>query len=83
MKDILETLRKGRGAKITHLIYQANLSNNSIKPYIDNLIKNGLIKEVHEKDKRFFVLSEKGMEFLQEFDKIKTFSESYGLNEFF
>ncbi len=83
VKDILETLRKGKEVKITHLIYRANLSNNSIKPYIDHLLKNNLIELVKEKDKLFFVISQKGLGFLQEFDRIRTFSESYGLNEFF
>jgi predicted transcriptional regulator len=79
IRDILNVLKTNREVKITHIIYKANLSNNSIKPYIDNLLKNKLMIEVLEADKRFYKITLKGMEFLSEFEKIKIFSESYGL----
>jgi predicted transcriptional regulator len=78
-RDILEILQKNRQVKITHLIYKANLSNNSIKPYMEYLLKNGFMEEVNDKDKRFFKITSKGNEFLTEFSKIKIFSESFGL----
>ncbi|MBU0907519.1 MAG: hypothetical protein KKD18_00135 [Nanoarchaeota archaeon] len=79
IKDLLEVLKKGKQAKITHLIYKANLSNNSIKPYLEELISNKLI-EMSEKDgKKCFIMTKKGEEFLQEYSKIKILSESYGL----
>ena len=78
-KDLLEILGKGRKVKKTHLIYKANLSNNSIKPYLDGIIKNGLIVEVKENGKNIFMISEKGVAFLEEFNKIKIFTDAYGL----
>jgi len=79
IKDILEVLRKNEKVKITHLIYKSNLSNNSIKPHIEELLKNGLIGKESENEKTFFTLAKKGEEFLREFNKIKVFSEAYGL----
>jgi predicted transcriptional regulator len=78
-RDILEILQRNRQVKITHLIYKANLSNNSIKPYMEYLLKNGFMEEVTDKDKRFFKITSKGNEFLTEFSKIKIFSESFGI----
>jgi predicted transcriptional regulator len=78
-KDLLEVLKNHKKVKITHLIYKSNLSNNSIKSYLDPLIKNNLIEQYFENKKRFFKITAKGNEFLQEFSKIKIFSESYGL----
>lgn len=78
-RDILDILQKNRQVKITHLIYKANLSNNSIKPYIEYLLKNQFMEEVRGNDKRFFKITPKGNEFLFEFSKIKIFSESFGL----
>lgn len=78
-RDILEILQRNRQVKITHLIYKANLSNNSIKPYIEYFLKNNLIEEVLDKGKRFYKITLKGNEFLLEFNKIKIFSESFGL----
>ena len=81
IKDILEILQKNRQVKITHLIYKANLSSNSIKPYLEELTKNNLIEQVEINQKRFFKITLKGNKFLQEFNKIKIFAESYGLEE--
>jgi len=78
-RDILDILQKNRQVKITHLIYKANLSNNSIKPYMDYLLKNKFMEEVMDRDKKFFKITSKGNEFLIEFSKIKIFSESFGL----
>lgn len=82
LKDILEILRTGKGTKITRLIYRANLSNNSIKPYLDYLLKNELVEKNQEANSRVFTITKKGFEFLGEFEKIKIFSESYGLASF-
>jgi len=68
-----------RQAKITHLIYKSNLSNNSIKPYLKDLLNNNMIEESVASGKRLFKIKEKGNEFLEEFSKIKIFSESFGL----
>ena len=78
-RDILEILQKNRQVKITHLIYKANLSNNSIKPYMDYLKSNNFIEELDVGGKKFFRITSKGNEFLTEFNKIKIFSDSYGL----
>jgi predicted transcriptional regulator len=79
LKDLLDVLQKNKQVKITHLIYKANLSNNSIKPYLEYLLKNNLIEQIIVNEKRMFKINLKGNEFLQEFNKIKVFSESYGL----
>ena len=79
IRDLLDTLQKNRKVKITHLIYKANLSNNSIKPYIEDLLKNSLIEQFFDCEQRFFRITPKGNEFLMEFNKIKVFSDSFGL----
>ncbi|MBS3077631.1 hypothetical protein J4233_05155 [Candidatus Pacearchaeota archaeon] len=79
IKDLLEVLKKGKQAKITHLIYKANLSNNSIKPYLEELINNKLMESKEEAGKKYFIITKKGEEFLQEYNKIIILSESYGL----
>lgn len=76
---MLEILKSGKKAKITHLIYKANLSNNSIKSYIENLTKNQLITENKESGKKIYNITPKGTAFLEEYNKIKIFSEAYGI----
>lgn len=79
IRDILSILRENRDSKITPLIYKSNLSNNSIKPYLNDLLDNKMIEELVEEEKRVFKITKKGNEFLEEFNKIKIFSESFGL----
>lgn len=79
IRDLLEILRKNKQVKVTHLIYKANLSNNSIKPYLEELMNNKMIENDIIEDKRRFNITKKGEEFLKEFNKIKIFSDSYGL----
>jgi len=80
IKDILEVLSKGRNVKITHLIYKSNLSNNSIKPHLNELLSNGLMTIYEEDNKKHFRITQKGQEFLKEYNKMKIFSDSYGLS---
>ncbi|MEK6859253.1 MAG: winged helix-turn-helix domain-containing protein [Nanoarchaeota archaeon] len=79
IRDLLVVLQRNKQVKITHLIYKANLSNNSIKPYINYLLKNNLAEQVIVDEKRMFKITPHGNGFLEEFNKIKIFSESYGL----
>lgn len=79
IRDLLLVLKSKKDILITPLIYKSNLSNNSIKPYIKDLIKKGLITKNKEGDKKVFNITKKGLEFLEEFNKIKIFSEAYGL----
>ena len=60
IRDLLEILKENRQVKITHLIYKSNLSNNSIKPYLKDLISNNMVEELFEKEKRLFKITKKG-----------------------
>jgi len=79
IRDMLLIIQKARKIRITPLIYKANLSSNSIKPYINDLLSKGLIEETLIDKTKYFVITPKGNEFIQEFNKIKIFAESYGL----
>lgn len=79
IKDILEVLKQNKKVKITHLIYKANLSNNSIKPHVESLLKNQFIIQEENEGKKEYTLTQKGQEFLNEFRKMKIFEDSYGL----
>jgi predicted transcriptional regulator len=81
ISDILKILQNQKYVKITHLIYKANLSSQSIKPYIQDLLKNNLIEEIIVEERKFYKLAKKGQEFLSEYYKIKNIAESFGLQE--
>ncbi len=80
IRDILVTISRNREIKPTRLLYASNLSPQMFKEYIGELIGKKFIKlEINEKEKKFFSLTKKGQDFLQEYKVIENFIENFGL----
>ncbi len=79
IRDLLSVLREHGDVKITHLIYKSNLSYVIIKDYIKELTDNGMMKLNKLDEKSFYTITSRGLQFLREFEKMKIFSEAYGL----
>ena len=86
IRDILESVKSNRKIKPTRLLYASNLSPQMFKEYINELIEKAFIKleidddkKTAKQEKRFFVLTVKGFEFLQEYKIIEGFVENFGL----
>ena len=80
IKDILDSIRQKRKIKPTRLLYASNLSPQMFKTYIDELIKKDFIKlEIDESEKKEFILTKKGFDFLQEYSVIQRFVDNFGL----
>lgn len=78
--DMVKSIHdKGGKIKPTHLLYKSNLSHGKMKEYLGELMKQGMVEEFVEKDKKLFRITEKGSNFLIEYSKIKEFSDSFGL----
>jgi predicted transcriptional regulator len=78
--DILSSIQnKGGKIKPTHLLYKSNLSHTKLKEYIDILLEKGMIEEQTIKGKKMFLMKDTGYKFLSEFERIKEFSDSFGL----
>ena len=78
--DMLNSIQiKGGKIKPTHLLYKSNLSHSKMKEYLEELMAKEMIGEIEEKGKKMFVIQDKGHEFLQEFERIREFSDSFGL----
>ncbi|MBI2449753.1 DUF4364 family protein, partial [Candidatus Pacearchaeota archaeon] len=78
--DMLSSIRMKHGKiKPTHLLYKSNLSYKMMQEYLADLKKAGLIKEVSEGENKYFMLTDKGNTFLEEYHKIKEFTDSFGL----
>ncbi len=79
--DILEAVGRDRGnARPTHILYGANLSHDRLVKYLARLKEKELIKENGDGEKVTYLLTEKGIEFLREFNKISRFAEAFGFN---
>ncbi len=80
IRDILGAIRENRQIKPTRLLYASNLSPQMFKNYVDELLKKNFVKlENDKKDKKFFVLTKKGNDFLHEYRVIENFIENFGL----
>jgi len=79
--DILKSIQ-GKGGKIkpTHLLYKSNLSHTKLKEYANALLEKGMIEEKIVKGRKMYFMKEAGYKFLLEFERIKEFSESFGLD---
>ncbi len=78
--DILRSIQnKGGKIKPTHLLYKSNLSHAKLKEYVEILMGKGMIEEIVQKDKKMYIMTDNGYNFLLEFDRIKEFSDSFGI----
>jgi predicted transcriptional regulator len=78
--DMLRAIEE-KGGKIipTHLLYKSNLSHQRMKLYLDELKQRQMIAEAHQKDKLFYELTDEGRKFIQNFKRMKEFTEAFGL----
>ena len=79
INDILTAIQeKGGRIKPTHLLYKSNLSHEKMKQYIEDLINKKMVEE-ELVDGKYYIITNKGRKYIDEFKKIKEFSESFGL----
>jgi predicted transcriptional regulator len=81
--DIMQTIKeeeKRGGAKLTRILYGANLSHDRLVRYMDELTEKGLITEHGSGDYLVYHLSDRGAAFMLEFDKVEKFMDAFGLS---
>ncbi len=80
--DILNAVKmKGGKIKPTHLLYKSNLSHNMMNEYLLELMNKKLIVEELNKKNKIYILTNKGYNYLEEFNQVQKFMESFGLDE--
>jgi predicted transcriptional regulator len=82
IEDILSVIRDRKGsAKPTHILYKSNLSHQMLVEYLSELMARGFVFEkIDRKKRKTYDISEKGYKYLEEYGKIRSFVDSYGLN---
>jgi predicted transcriptional regulator len=70
--EILASILKvaGNATLKTHIMYRANLSHRQLEKYLNFLEANGMLIQVLRDDVRMFQVTEKGIEFLKEYERI-------------
>ena len=76
--DIMRVIqREGNEAKPTRILYGANLSHDRLVKYLGELETLGVIQESGIDDK-VYNLTQKGIEFLNNFRKVEAFAGAFG-----
>jgi len=80
IRDILVIIREKSGKiKPTHILYKSNLSHNMMEGYLNELITKDFISEQKKERSRTYFITDKGNRFLEKYDMISSFTESFGL----
>ncbi|MBI4144243.1 hypothetical protein HY486_03280 [Candidatus Woesearchaeota archaeon] len=80
--DILHIVAEKEKIIPTHLLYKSNLSYKRLQSYLNELRDKGFLTEQEpekKNDKKFFVLSEKGYQFLQRYRELKDLTVAFGI----
>ena len=78
--DILQAIMDKRGRiKPTHLLYKSNLSHGRLVHYADDLVAKGFIRKDFDHESKFYVITDKGLQFIAEYRRMREFTESFGL----
>ena len=67
------------GIKTTSLLTKANLSHSRLAKFIGNLTGAGLINRIEYDGKNTFVITPKGRQYLESYQKFSTLADSFGL----
>ncbi len=86
ISDILLAIQnKGGKIKPTHLMYKSNLSHKLLNSYLEELLQKELVRVEEEYVKKrkatskTVVITEKGLNFLSEFRRMREFTDAFGL----
>lgn len=78
--DILRAVQADSPAKVTHILYKANLSHDRLTKYLVQLEESGLIAREQDGDRAVYSITEKGTKFLMEFRRMEEFADAFGLD---
>ena len=81
MGDILDVTTSGgrEGVIISAISRKANLSHYAVLDKCQKLIDAGLVNSVKDERNRKYMVTEKGLQFVQEFQKFQSLLESMNL----
>ncbi len=77
--DILETIRDEGPSKPTRIVLAANLSHDRLVRYLADLVSQGLLQEHRGATARFYALTAKGLEFINQIRETEAFLAGFGL----
>ena len=81
MAQVLDKMQDAgtQGLIISRLTQKANLSHDRLTSLTNNLIGSGLITKIEYDGRNCYVITERGIMFLSEYQKFYDFANSFGL----
>ena len=80
--DILKAISDKNGKiKPTHILYKANLSHQMLEDYLTELIQKGFVIELNKKEGKLYSLTQKGFDYINQYQYVIKFTTSFGLDE--
>jgi len=78
--DILQVIDENGGrAGPTQILTGANLSHGRLMMHLETLMEAALVREEKDEERRTYLMTEQGLNLLQEISKVKKFLEGFGL----
>jgi predicted transcriptional regulator len=79
IRDILNTIQRIRNVRHTKLLHHSNLSPQMFKEYMSELLQKDFVEKKESGKIKYFVLKNKGAEFLMEYLAIDNLIKNFGL----
>ena len=77
---LTETQNSGQyGIQITSLCQKGNLAHGRLRIFLSKLTSSGLVNQIKFDGKNTFVITEKGILFLEEYTKFTRLAEAFGM----
>ncbi|RLF05671.1 MAG: hypothetical protein DRK00_03780 [Thermoprotei archaeon] len=77
--DILEVIEREGAARLTHILYGANLSYDRLVRYLEELEGKGLLKSEMRGDARVYRLTSEGAKLLHELRRVERLARAFGV----
>jgi len=68
------------GINVTSLLTKANLSHSRLGKFLENLTGAGLINRIEFDGKQAYVITPKGKQYLESYNRFQTLADSFGLD---
>ena len=78
--DILVTVRDEGRAKPTRVLQKANLAYDRLNRHLQELVSKQLLEERQMEESRYYVLTPKGLEFIDNVRKAEAFVKGFGIS---
>ncbi|MEM3832425.1 MAG: winged helix-turn-helix domain-containing protein [Thermoprotei archaeon] len=79
VRDVLKTINEEGKTPITRIMYGSRLPYDRLITMLDYLVKKGLVKKIEDNEKKYYILTEKGMKLLDEIERLQKILDKFGL----